>query len=881
MYQFFMRYKTAIIWAIVIAFLLGGVGLFGLNQAGMLRRSPSGGQAELAATVNGTRITRQALDQATTNLQTQYERYYKQFGQDTTNLFTGAHGALLHLELETQALQNLIRQAIYAQQERKYHVRVSSHDVDAAYNKQYNDILKQNNITEAQLASYLQSQNKTLKDFQKELRASVEQQLRAQALQNKVVGEINPTDAQLKAYFEKNIDRYKTPEQIRASHILVKDKATAEKILAQLKNGADFATLAKKYSQDTGTKDKGGDLGWFSRGQMVKEFEDAAFALKKIGDISGIVKTPYGYHIIKLTGRKPAHTPTLDEVKDKVRQDYIQETKNKRFSDWYKTVYDQSKIVIDIPTVEAYMKEQQNLDQGLAAFEKIKQEGTSSDQYLSYYIGRIYESKMNQAQQDEKTLKDKKNPTDADKAKLADLEKKIADYKQKAIAAYISTLTEGQLDEDLINRVLALDPNNVTALYLYGKLLADRGNYLEADMRFQQAINKDPKYVPAYIGSGDASMQVKAYDRAIQQYKKALELKPNDVDTMLKLVGAYLTTNKLTDAATLLGQVTKLAPNNNELIVYQGDLAYKQMLAAMSKRDALKAKQNLTAADKKELAQLESQISSLYNRAVDRYQAALTKTGSLDVRIKLGQVYLAAGKLEQAKSAFELVVRSSPYKAAAYKGLGDTLLALGDKDGAIQNYRAAFARSFDNDFKREVGEKLVKLVPDDVTLRFKLAQIYASQYMWSSAIKQYAAILNKKPDSIDAYLGIAEAYKWKTEYDTGIDYLEKGLTYAKNDADKIKLYEKIVDVDQAKVGQNKPLDSRGLDALFALGKLYLAQGNKDKAKTDLEKLAKYDPSYKTAEVNALIIKAGGTIQTPSQTVAPPQTSSSNGSQILH
>ena len=881
MYKFFMRYRTGVIWAIVIAFLLGGVGLFGLNQAGMLHRSAPTNQ-QLAAVVNGTKITIPTLDQTTTNLKNQYIQYYKQFGQDTSNLFAGAHGALFHLQLQAQALQELIRHAIYQQQERKYHVSVPNRDVDTEYNKQYNDILTRNHITEAQLASYLQSQNKTLKEFQQQMRDSVKQQLLAQALETKVVGPINPTDAQLETYFEKNIDNYKTPEEIRASHILVKDKATAEKILAELKNGANFAELAKKYSLDTATKDKGGDLGWFPHGRMVPEFDKAAFALKKVGDISGIVKTPYGYHIIKLTGRKPAHTPTLAEVKDKVRQDYINSEKSTKFSNWYKTVYAQSNITIEIPTVAAYMKEQQNLDQGLAAFEKIQQNGTSSDPYVSYYIGRIYETDMNKAEQEQKTLKDKKNPTDADKAKLKELETQIADYKQKAIAAYMNTLSTAQPDEDLIKRVLALDPNNATALYYYGELFAARGNYLEADIQFQRAISKDPKYVPAYIGSGDAAVQVKSYDRAIQQYQKALELKPNDVAVMLKLAGVYLTTDKLDNASTLLAKIVKLAPTDDQLIVYQGDLAYKQLLAAITKRDALKAQQNLTAADKKELAQLNDEVTSLYNRAVDRYKAAFAKTGSLDVTVKLGQVYFADGQLDQAKSTFEQVVRQSPYNALAYKGLADTLLAQGDKDGAIQNYKAAFARTFDKSLKQQIGEKLVQLVPNDVTIRFQLADVYAKQYMWNAAIKQYAAILALQPNSVEAYLGIAEAYKWKTEYGTGIDYLKQGLAHVTAPADQIRLYEEIVTLDQTKVGQNKPLDQPGLDALFALGKLYLAQGNKTKAKTDLEKLAKDDPSYKTAEVNALIVQAGGTIQTPSHTVAPVQTpSATNGSSSSH
>ena len=873
MYKFFSRYRKGIIWAIVLAFLLGGVGLFGLNQAGVLRRSNPEEEAGLAAIVNGTKITRQALAQATDNLRKQYENYYRQFGQDTSTLFVGAHGALLNLELEAQALQNLIQEAILAQQAKKLHISVSKREIEDAYNKQYNDILQRYNLTEDQLASILQAQGQTLEGFKAQLRDSAARQLRNEKLREKVVGQIDPTDDELQAYFEKNIAKYDQPEQIRASHILVKDEETAKEVLEKLKSGADFAELAKEYSQDPGTKDKGGDLGWFSRGRMVKEFEDAAFALKNVGDISDIVKTSYGYHIIKLTGRKPHHTPTLDEVKDQVREDYIKDETNKRFSDWYKTVHDQADIVIKLPEVEAYLTEQQDLDKGIAALKEVRDEGTSSDPYISYYLGRAYESKMSQAEQEKKSLEDKEDQTDADKQKIADLEKEIADYKQKALDAYMAALNEVDPDEDFLNRILTLNPDSVTALYIYGKLLAERGDYLGADMRFHQAMDKDPNYVPAYVGSGDMAVKEKVYDAAVKQYSKALELKPNDFSVMGKLASVYLITDKLDDADKLLQEMAKIDPEDTQLIIYQGDLAYKRLVKAIAERDAIKKKGDLTADDQARLTQLNKEIDALYARALDRYQTASNKTGSLDVLIKLGKLYLAYGKLDDAQSSFEQVVRRSPYKVEAYAGLGDTLLAKGDKDGAIQNYRTAFDRAFDKDLKRQIGEKLVDLVPDDISVRYKLAQVYADQYMWSAAIKQYAAILARNPDSIDSYLGIAEAYKWKTEYDTGIDYLDKGLAHAKSDADRIKLYEKLVELDQAKVGADKPLEQKGLDALFALGKLYLAQGDKDKAKDALEKLAKYDPSYKTDEVNALIVQAGGTVQTPSQTVESPQTPS--------
>ncbi|WYY00251.1 peptidylprolyl isomerase [Oxyplasma meridianum] len=88
-------------------------------------------------------------------------------------------------------------------------------------------------------------------------------------------------------------------EKIRCSHILVEKETTAKEVLEKIKSGESFAKMAEKYSID-GTRKRGGDLGFFKRGAMVKEFEKASFALKK-GEVSGIVKTNYGYHIIKRT----------------------------------------------------------------------------------------------------------------------------------------------------------------------------------------------------------------------------------------------------------------------------------------------------------------------------------------------------------------------------------------------------------------------------------------------------------------------------------------------------------------------------------------------------------------------------------------------------
>jgi peptidyl-prolyl cis-trans isomerase D len=134
-----------------------------------------------------------------------------------------------------------------------------------------------------------------------------------------------PTPAEVQAHYNQNLQQYQTPEQVRASHILLKTegkdeaavKKQAEDVLKQVKAGGDFAELAKKYSEDDGSKVNGGDLDYFGRGRMVPEFEEVAFKLEP-GQISDLVKTQYGFHIIKVVDKKPASTRTLDEVRAEI-----------------------------------------------------------------------------------------------------------------------------------------------------------------------------------------------------------------------------------------------------------------------------------------------------------------------------------------------------------------------------------------------------------------------------------------------------------------------------------------------------------------------------------------------------------------------------------
>jgi peptidyl-prolyl cis-trans isomerase D len=143
----------------------------------------------------------------------------------------------------------------------------------------------------------------------------------AQAIRNRT--QVTPADVQ--QYYEQNQQQYSTPEQVHAQHILFKTEGKdddavrkeAEAVLAKAKAGADFSKLASQYSEDEGSKAKGGDLDFFGRGAMVPEFDQAVFAMEP-GQISDLVKTQFGYHIIKLIEKRPATTRPLDEVRAQI-----------------------------------------------------------------------------------------------------------------------------------------------------------------------------------------------------------------------------------------------------------------------------------------------------------------------------------------------------------------------------------------------------------------------------------------------------------------------------------------------------------------------------------------------------------------------------------
>ena len=179
------------------------------------------------------------------------------------------------------------------------------------------------------LAAQLKEQGITEAQVRNDIRA----QIVSEKIFGQVTGKVTVSDDEIAKYYEKNKAQYSQPESRDVRHILVKTKAQADDLYTQLENGADFAALAKKFSEDTGSKANGGKLT-ISKGQTVAPFDQTAFLLKK-NAISKPVKTEFGYHIIQpLSETKPAKVTPLKEVRASIKQQLEQTQKNEAMTKW-------------------------------------------------------------------------------------------------------------------------------------------------------------------------------------------------------------------------------------------------------------------------------------------------------------------------------------------------------------------------------------------------------------------------------------------------------------------------------------------------------------------------------------------------------------------
>lgn len=161
-------------------------------------------------------------------------------------------------------------------------------------------------------------------------------------------------EAKVKAFYEAHKDDFVTPLKLRASHIQVDTEAEAKEILQKLKDGADFGQLARLYSKDP-SKDRGGDIGYFVKGQLMPEIEEACFKLE-VGQVSDIIKTQLGYHIIKLADKREPRAVELSEVKDAIEKELKDKAQQQAIGDLLKNLRSKARIKINEKLLEGEVK---------------------------------------------------------------------------------------------------------------------------------------------------------------------------------------------------------------------------------------------------------------------------------------------------------------------------------------------------------------------------------------------------------------------------------------------------------------------------------------------------------------------------------------------
>lgn len=313
-------------------------------DAAAVQPEPKADPSAVVVTVNGEAVTRGQVDQAV-------DRQMRMAGAQMGNLPPELL-AQVKKQISQNTLESLVRQTLLDQQVEAAHIEVTEAEA-LAYIAERG--AQQNPpITVERLQQMVESQGGNFDEFKAEYRTGLARQ---KFMETQWAGKIDVNDADAQAYYEGHPKEFVKPEMVRASHILIAPdpnaadpnqakavaKAKAEALLTQVKSGADFAELAKANSSCP-SKAQGGDLGIFGRGKMVKPFEDAAFALEP-GEVSGVVETQFGYHIIKVTEHTDAQTVPLEEAKTGIIERLIAQKKNQAVQEYLQGLKDKATIV--------------------------------------------------------------------------------------------------------------------------------------------------------------------------------------------------------------------------------------------------------------------------------------------------------------------------------------------------------------------------------------------------------------------------------------------------------------------------------------------------------------------------------------------------------
>ncbi|MDD3520455.1 MAG: peptidylprolyl isomerase [Actinomycetota bacterium] len=288
------------------------------------------------AEVNGYKITQKEVDSYTSSLKTTNPEIFEKENSEQLKA------------VEKQIIDYIIVNKIIEKYGAENNISVVEKEIDIELG-----IIQDSYGSKADFQKYL-ADNNINEDF---LKVWLKDQILGSKVYESITENISVTDEEIQNYYDENKDTvFKTPEQVEVSHILVKFgendtvQKTKEEALEKIKvaqeklnDGGLFEDIANRYSEDENTNTIGGVLGYFSKGQLVSEFEDVAFQLK-IGEVSDIVETTYGFHIIKVTNKKVESTNPFIEVKEQIKDYLLKDLKSKKWEDFILDLKDKSEI---------------------------------------------------------------------------------------------------------------------------------------------------------------------------------------------------------------------------------------------------------------------------------------------------------------------------------------------------------------------------------------------------------------------------------------------------------------------------------------------------------------------------------------------------------
>lgn len=278
-------------------------------------------------------------------LMSEYERRAKPVIEEYEKFLTGPDKEIKIKELKEKIIEQMIDEKILIQEGKRKKIKVNNKEIQDGMEE-----IKKRFATEEEYNKELAKQGLSGEKFKEQVKEQliviklIDQEVKAQV--------VSPADSEIEDFYKQNEAEMVEPEQVRVRHILIKVDENTNKeealkrikeILKEAKKGkTSFAELAKKYSEDLSAP-KGGDVGFFIRGQMVRKFEEVAFALQ-VGEISDVVETEYGYHIIQCIEKKAGEKKSLEEIRDYLRNFIFQKRMEERYEKWLRGLRDKASI---------------------------------------------------------------------------------------------------------------------------------------------------------------------------------------------------------------------------------------------------------------------------------------------------------------------------------------------------------------------------------------------------------------------------------------------------------------------------------------------------------------------------------------------------------